>query len=559
MSRLRFSRARPLLFALSSATLLIASFPNFNQPWCAWAALVPWLLLLRKRTLRSPFWWSYAIGLLFFLVSMWWLVHVTLVGWIILCVYLALYFGLFGLIVSRLCLQPRTSNLQRLLVVSASWVALEFARSHLLSGMGWNLLAYSQAGWPIVIQFADVTGAWGVSFVIVLVNVAIAESLGRRTRAKRRGSKSWASMIHLRIMSAGILLVAFGYGAWRLHNTRGAGAVRIAVVQGNIPQEEKWDEEHQQSIIERYEALTQQVAASHPDLIVWPETSVPGYFGVDEALTQRVLTLARTLKIPMLVGAPMLRLHATQFLLSNSAALVDPAGTIVSRYDKVHLVPFGEFIPFERNLPWLRQALPPIGDFVPGHEYTVFTAPVRNSEFGIRSDHSAFRLPAAPRRRHGTPHSALKFSVLICFEDVFPELARRFVQHGAQALLVITNDAWFGPTAAAYQHVQASTFRAIELRVPVIRAANTGWSGCIDPFGRWCGSVRDTKGAELFVAGTHTCDVMPGTARSFYQRWGDWFAWVCVIILGTVLVPGIVLLLRAKRAKNEHRPRSRVH
>jgi len=123
-----------------------------------------------------------------------------------------------------------------------------------------------------------------------------------------------------------------------------------------------------------------------------------------------------------------------------------------------------------------------------------------------------------------------RFSVLICFEDIFPKLARHFVQEGAQLLLVITNDAWFGPTGAAYQHAQASTFRAIELRVPIARAANTGWSGCIDPTGRWVGSVRDPRGTELFVSGTHTCDLPLGYAANLYLRWGDWFALLCLFV-----------------------------
>jgi apolipoprotein N-acyltransferase len=118
--------------------------------------------------------------------------------------------------------------------------------------------------------------------------------------------------------------------------------------------------------------------------------------------------------------------------------------------------------------------------------------------------------------------------VLICFEDIFPGIARRFVRQGARLLLVITNDAWFGPTAAAYQHAQASTFRAVELRVPVARAANTGWSGCIDPSGRWLGSVQDAERRELFVAGTHTCEVPLSQAPSVYRRWGDWFALLCL-------------------------------
>jgi apolipoprotein N-acyltransferase len=192
--------------------------------------------------------------------------------------------------------------------------------------------------------------------------------------------------------------------------------------------------------------------------------------------------------------------------------LLDADGTIVGRYDKLRLVPFGEFIPFEGIAPWLRDILPPIGDFVPGREATVFHL-------------SPF-----------TSHPSPSFSVLICFEDTFPELAREFVQRGARLLMTITNDAWFGPTAAAYQHAQASTFRAVELGVPMIRAANTGWSGCMDGRGRWMQSVRDAGGQELFVEGVAVCDVAPGSSPTLYARWGDWFAWGCVLLGGCVII-----------------------
>ena len=198
--------------------------------------------------------------------------------------------------------------------------------------------------------------------------------------------------------------------------------------------------------------------------------------------------------------------------MTNSAALINADGEVAARYDKLRLVLFGEFIPFERQLPWLRRVLPPIGDFVPGTEPTLFR-----------------------------PERVPPFGVLICFEDTFPDLARTFVRQGATWLATITNDAWFGPTAAAYQHAQASTFRAVELRVPMVRAANTGWSGCIEPPGRWQTSVKDVHGRELFVEGSAVCDVAPRTDGGVYLAFGDWFAWLC---LGCCIM--LVLLMLQK-------------
>src|SRR3989338_7996153 len=387
-----------LLLALASAILLVISFPHFNQPWCAWIALVPWVVLLREASPRAAAWWSYLIGFLFFLASMWWLVHVTVVGWLVLCLYLALYFALFGWFV-----RPFARSPFRLLVIPATWVSLEFLRSHLLSGLGWNLLAYSQTPWLALIQAAEWTGVWGISFLIVLVNVAVAGLLVK-------GNPAGSAVRHA-VIAVGCVLLAAGYGAWRIPQVRSLQTVRMAVVQGNIPQEEKWDDAHRQDILARYAALTETTADTHPSLIVWPETSVPGSLGIDEALTQQMIALARRIARPLLVGAPIPTIADTRVTWRNSAMLVDPAGMLQQRYDKLHLVPFGEFVPFERVMPWLRFLLPPIGDFSPGRDYTVFTIEVRNAEFGMRNSNS----------QSPTPNSELRFSTLICFEDLFPE------------------------------------------------------------------------------------------------------------------------------------------
>jgi len=472
--------------------------------------------MLRSCPSRAAFGWSYAIGVAFFLGSMWWLIHVTVAGWLILCAYLGLFFGAFGWAVGRLTGPEVNAPSEHayaahgasVWVLPAAWVSLEFARSHALSGFGWNLLGYSQAPWLDAIQLAEFTGAWGVSFLVMLVNVALA---GAAAKDRPLGGR-----LRSLALAALVLALAAGLGRWR---TASAAAnaprepLRVAVVQGNIPQDEKWDERFQERILEQYERLTAEVLPARPDLIVWPETSVPGYLGVEAELTARVTAIARGAGRPLLAGAPTLDVRQTA--LRNSAVLIAPDGTLRARYDKLHLVPFGEFVPFERHVPWLRALLPPIGTFVPGTAPTVF-----------RLDEA----PAGSPARSGVA-SPRAFGALICFEDVFPEIARRLVREGAEFLVVITNDAWFGPTGAAYQHAQASTFRAVELRAPVVRAANTGWSGCISPTGAWGPRVRE-GGRELFVAGTAVCDVSRRAARTLYLAWGDWFALGCLMLAG---------------------------
>jgi apolipoprotein N-acyltransferase len=501
------------LLLAASAALYIAAFPPVNQPWCAWVALVPWLRLLRRVSAAQAARFSFLLGTVVFLVTISWLLHVTIVGWIALSLVMALYWGIFGWAVNRwYALErqpPRRTRAGRALqaigrgpwFIPAAWTAFEYIRAHLFSGFGWNLLAYSQASWVPVIQIAEVTGAWGLSFIIVAVNSLLEGELPDARPARRAGR--WLAA------AAALAVATVGYGWWRLPQIGRGPSVRVAVLQGNIPQHEKWDEKQQEPILRQYEELALRAADDEPDLIVWPETSAPDFFGLGETVTQRVIGLAETLQIPMLVGAPTAKLETMEWRNANSAVLISPDGDVLDQYDKLHLVPYGEYIPFEDLMPWIRAIAPPIGDFIPGGGYTVF------------------HIPPAEGGKTVPP-----FSVLICFEDIFPELARTFVEGGAQWLLVITNDGWFGPTAAAIQHAQASTLRAVELRVPVARAANTGWSGCIDAAGRWTGQVQDAQGAALFVAGTHTCDLQVDGSETPYRRFGDWVPMVSCLLLG---------------------------
>ena len=553
--------SRSPLLVFSSATLLVLSFPSFNQPWAAWIALVPWLRALRRATPRQAFARSYLVGLLFFLASMGWLIHLTafggpaaILGWLVLCAYLALYFGAFGVLVTAISTQHTAHSKKHmsltghwslvtghLLLIPAAWVALEFLRSRVLSGFGWNLLGYSQASWLPIIQIAEAAGVWGVSWLIVMVNVVLAEMLHNATsdklQATSRDRRLGMPIIPLTIAGCAVSLIV-GYGTWRLSRHPEGRTVRVAVVQGNIPQERKWDETSQEWILQRYERLTHEAATAQPDLIVWPETAVPGLIGWDRAVTRRVQQLAQAVQIPLLVGAPSVapaQVSSQDVRLFNSALLVDRQGVVAGRYDKVHLVPFGEFIPGESFAPWLRAVLPPIGDFVPGRDATVFLLEGQGK--------SAIPSPLAPR-------PSPPFGALICFEDIFPQLARRLVQGGAQMLVVITNDAWFGNTAAAYQHAQASIFRAVELRVPVVRAANTGWSGCITETGRRIASVHDAHGEELFVEGVAVCEMSIPDAPTPYDRWGDWVAWLC---LGACLGGAVFAIINGWRVNPAQR------
>jgi len=476
-----------------SSFLLILSYPPFDFGWLAWVAFVPWLAALEQATPRQAFVRSFWVGLFFFASTIWWLVHVTAVGLILLVPYLALFFGAWGWLVARV--QNQKSPVLSCLAAAGAWSLLEYLRSILLSGLGWNLLAHTQWHWLPIIQIADVTGVYGVSFLVVLVNAAL-----HRLIRQAKSRKDFHDL-PLLLLTGLCLLATWGYGTFyffdqaRSHRVAGK-AVTVAVVQGNIPQPEKWDEAFQEAIWKRYEALTAEAVKKSPDLILWPETAVPGYLD-DPAIEGRLRQFARAGGIPMFIGVPVGEVGTDRVF--NSAVLLDAGGTILDRYDKIHLVPFGEFVPMEPVFGWLRK-LVLMGTFSHGRRFTVF--------------HSS---------------SLPDFSVLICFEDIFPGLTRGFAQAGARWLVVITNDAWFGRSAASIQHLQASVFRAVEERMCVVRAANTGWSGVIAPSGQVLPAPHQIP---RFKPGVATGPVLPASGLTLYARWGDWFQILCLLLVG---------------------------
>ncbi|MBI4982762.1 MAG: apolipoprotein N-acyltransferase, partial [Candidatus Omnitrophica bacterium] len=262
-------------------------------------------------------------------------------------------------------------------------------------------------------------------------------------------------------------------------------------------------------IIDKYIYLTKQAAQDKPDLIVWPEASYPGVIGEDDQDFSQVLFLAKDIKTSLVIGAVV----NDERKYSNTAFLIDDSGALSGRYNKLHLVPFGEYIPLKNVFPFL-ESFAPIGDIDRGREFKVFTNP-----FG-------------------------KFCVLICFEDLFPELSREFTKKGADFLVNITNDAWYKKTSAALQHFQASVFRALENRRPLVRSANTGISGFISSTGRIISLVQGKNNEILFIEGFDTQEIdVSGKGLSFYTRFGDVFIMVCFLLFCF----GIILFFAARR------------
>jgi apolipoprotein N-acyltransferase len=490
-------RFREFFLIAAAAGMLVVPF-HLGGAWIlAFGAFVPYFAALEGKSSSEAFKISYLFGCLFFAFLGFWLTLVNVIGYLVMVAYLALYFGFFGMFVAPLMGSVRRAR--PLFFIPAAWVVLEYLRGWIASGIPWALLAYSQ--WKNIpfIQFADLSGAYGVSFVIVLINLALYRAL--RPLFSRKPLDR-AAVITL----AAAVLLPLVYGFFTL-GARDAfykdglskAKLRVTVLQGNIPQEEKWDARIKGIIFEKYRRLTFMGAVEKSDLIVWPETSFPGYLEDEPIFSSQLRNMVRQSRTEVLVGAPTLGNIEEGLRFYNSAVHFGPDGEERARYHKLHLVPFGEYIPFEPVFGFIRNFYA-IGRFSHGSEATIFTTETRYQEPDFRA----------------------KFGVLICYEDIFPGLVRRLRRAGADFLINMTNDAWFGRTTAPYQHAQASVFRAVENRVPVVRATNTGFSCFISAEGRILSRVHDNE-KEIFVTGHQGQEIVLRKGESFYTRFGDVF------------------------------------
>lgn len=519
-------KVRHVLLACASGVLLPLCFPKFDLWWLAWVALVPLHCALPQVGISRAFLIGWLAGTIAFTGIMSWVVtamhlygHVPLpisyAVMLLLTVYLGLYVGVYaGGVVWLAKTFPRFG----ILAAPCLWVTLELFRTYFLSGLPWMLLGYSQYRALPVIQIADITGVYGISFLIVLVNVALTDAhrwLLERNNAPLR--------LPFPRLSTGAAATAFGatlaYGLVALSDDgSSARRLNIGLVQPNIDQGQKWDVAHRDETMQRLKRLTDQFGRT-ADLILWPEAATPFIVEREPVYFLELAAMAHQADAPLLFGSPALRYHADRrpYLL-NSAYLLAPDGEMLGRYDKQHLVPFGEYIPLHSSvLFFLDKLVEGIGDFEAGPGATILS----------------FTKRAAPGEDEtGSP--SVKFGVVICYEVIFPNLVREFAANGAEFLATITNDAWFGPSSAPYQHFAMVVFRAVENRLAFARAANTGVSGLIDPFGRIldAGSIF----TEQVLQGT----IPVGKSRTFYSRFGDVFAYGCVIITAFLGLSGYV-------------------
>jgi len=525
------SRTHGLLLAGVSGLLLPFCFPKFDLGMLAWIALIPLHFAIEGKRRSQAFWIGCLTGTIGFMGIMAWVVTamhtygkvplpISYAILLLLAAYLGVYVGLYcaGLVWFR-GLIPRYG----LLLAPCLWVSLELLRTYILSGLPWALLGYSQYKQIDLIQFADHTGVYGVSFIIVLVNVALAESilwLMPLLRGFRPARLPWELMT----AAAMLLTLAWSYGLGISDGALLSDVPRtsftVGVVQPNIDQAVKWDTAFREETLNRYERLTDRLEAS-TDLVVWPEAATPFLFEREPEYQLRLVALANRAQAPLLFGSPALRHYPDRrpYLL-NSAYLLSPEGHLLGRYDKHHLVPFGEYIPLKSSvLFFLDKLVEGIGDFEAGPGPIILSFTPRANPTGTASAAS----PAKP----------VKFGVLICYEVIFPDLVRRFAANGAEFFVTITNDAWFGDSSAPSQHFSMVVFRSVENHLAFARSANTGISGFIDPFG------RIVEATPIFTEQTIQNRIQIWAPRTFYSRHGDVFAYGCVILCALVWLFGI--------------------
>lgn len=497
-----------------SGALLALSFPKAGHPAFAWIALTPLLTTLGRGSLSRAFWLGLLAGGIYFTGTLYWITRVMVVygglsTWIAvplnvaLVAYLALFPALFALIVRRLTVAHGPNAL---LAAPFVWIATELGRTHLFSGFPWVLLGYSQTRVLSIAQLASLTGVYGVSLLVALVSATLALTLLGAARADPSPAKA-GHYGPLMIALALVAVVAI-WGRQRMAANdlvRTGTPLRVGMIQGNVDQAIKWNPARAASIFDEYIAMTREAIGRGAQLIVWPESSTPFMFEEEPFGAARIRALARQAHASLLFGSDQIEWKrvGTQRVPDkyfNSAFMVRPDGTTAGAYRKMHLVPFGEYVPLQKLLFFAAPLTEEVGAFWPGV----------NPEL----------LPV-----EGHP-----VSVAICYEVVYPALVREFVHGGSELLTTITNDAWFGDTSAPYQHFQQASMRAIEEGRYLVRAANTGISGIVDPYG------RVVEESAIFQPAVLVGEVRFLKDATWYARQGDALADASVLLTAALLL-----------------------
>jgi apolipoprotein N-acyltransferase len=538
------------LFAALSIFLYYASYHPLNCGWLAWVALVPYFLyLLREQRFGRLALLSFLWGVVLFAIGLNWIRHVTWLGIILVAIIVAAFIALFAIATKAIVGSRPESTGRFFYAVPPVWCAIEYLRSiSPLGGFPWFLLGHTQAEYLPLIQVADLTGVYGVSFLVVAANALIAGVLHDARRGGFLGALFFRNGLTRCFVFTVLLGVVINYGLVKLCTTELRTGPSIAIVQGNIPQDLK-DFGDPDEIFIKHMVMTEKLldAAAREgqkiDLLAWSETMFPFAFGEDyKGNMDGFANIIRTrIRVPFLTGAVTYEMEAPaqqagseaeraaeknksgKCRTYNSVYLFSAEGEMSGRYDKIHLVPVGEYVPLIDSLPWLETLVVKFSDLneaptlAPGRNITVFSL----------------------------SRPALRFTVPICFESVFPDLVRDMVRAGSDFLFNVSNDGWFKDSAELEQCLYITAFRAVENRIGIVRATNTGISAFILPTGE-VEMLRTAKGVKE-VEGTMMRKVFLRTGESFFLRHGELFAHVCVGIASLWLGLAVILSLCGRR------------
>ncbi|MFL6593820.1 MAG: apolipoprotein N-acyltransferase [Chthoniobacterales bacterium] len=555
----RALRLWPWLAAIATGIGYRLCFAPYDQAWLCWIALTPLLAAVWFSGDRSKRRWlrdlllGYVAGVTFFWFVFSWLTTVTGPGWLLVGAYMGVYPALWCWLAGRLRPAPSKprpvagleavtrrleekraaegsrempnelkrpdvsppwlssyKNLSLALLLAATWVTTETIRGTLFTGWGWNTLGHAlHAQWALI-QIAEFTGVPGLSFLLAFTNVVLVVTV-RRFIAESQVQKRRPHFEFTLCMAA--IVGVMSYGVRAVQERQDATAYRVAALQPNIPREEKFNRATAEQVFATFSRLSETAVQSKPDLVMWPESSMPGPVMQDEQSYRFVMAFSDKTKVDLLLGT----IDVDQKDAYNAAMLVSNSGRDVQLYRKVHLVPFGEYVPGRHTIPGIAAV---VGDQVP-------------EDFGFGAEHTVFK----------TTRGDVRLAPLICFEDTIGELTRQFVLRGANVLANVTNDGWFLRSAGSKQHLDNAIFRCVETRLPLVRSANTGVTCFVNEFGRVTQVLTDEKGSQ-FTQGVLTGEVRVPVdyEPTFYVRHGEVFAQGCAI--ATALLLAFLLVRR---------------
>jgi len=515
-------RLQRYFLAILSALLLSFAFPPYHLGFMAFFGFVPIFYLLERVSAGAAFKWGYIWGVFFHIVNLYWIGTITILGAIAAILFLALYFAFFLYLAA--IFREHLGN-KAIIWYPFLWLFIEFIRSLGVLGFPWASMGYTQTYYINFIQFATVTGVFGVSFWILWINVCVYQLL--------KHWKNWRKSLLYGTVLAVLVFLPWIYGKLTIPNQEKIREkIEVALIQGNIDPWAKWDEAFLARNFSIYDRMTRQALRdSSVDLVIWPETATACYLRSRPEYLKKIRNLVDSSRVGIVTGTPDYKFVGNGAYNSyNAIFLLLPGSRGIQYYYKRHLVPFGEKVPLSEKLPFLEKWLDAIqtgvGDFTSGKDYNLF------------------ELPGTYLRERGITEtkSGLLFAGVVCYESIFQDEVREFIKKGAQFLVIVTNDAWFGKSEAPYHHAQIAVFRAIENRISVARCANTGVSMIIDPYGR---ILTKTK---LFRQEIAKGRILVQSKKTFFTKHGDVFTYV---VVGIVCAEIIWVLVKARLDKRQ--------